>query len=717
MKSNYYRAFKISLVFFIINSLYIVFSDKIILLIAGNTASVETLSKIQTFKGIAFVIVISVILFILILKELNTRRKYLQELEKQKEALGILLGEKNKIGVELEERNEYIETVLKNIPLGIAVYRVDSGKVLVMNKNFWEICGWPPKELNKFDLFYQCAFPDEEYRNEIKSRIAEYSKNNRSEQLNFVGIEIVTKKGQKKTINVQTIPVPDNNAAITTIQDVTEQFETRKILIENETKFASLFNNNPTPIIFSRFEDGVIFEVNEAFTRLFGSRREELVNRSTTEIPIWKNPSERKEVISEILKKGVIEDKEIQLVKKSGETIDTLTFMQIAELSGEQMLITIILDITSKKKKDHQIRESKALLEKTINNLHEAVFVINPENRKITLANAAVETVFGYKTSEVLGKSTEFLHLNADMYKKFAMAGDPALEEHGEFHTEFQMKRKDGEVIETENTVSAISDEKGWYSGVVSVIRDVTERKQTERRLYDYQESLKKMTTELSLIEEKQRKEFAADIHDHLSQLLVISQMKMNDLKNQLQKENKQQLETISKHIAEALDNSRQITYDLSPPVLYELGLVETMYWLIDKLNDEQDINADFITNIETVELPESKLILIYRVIQELVSNALKHAEAEMIEIVFKAKHDLLEIYVEDDGKGFRVNGSENTKFKKGGFGLFAVKERVSNMGGDFSVNSKTGVGTSVKITVPLNNIKEHSNGTKNSDS
>lgn len=706
MKSKYYSAFKISLIFLVISSVYIIFSDNLILQIIGDSASVEVLSKIQSFKGIAYVIMISVILFILIHKELNRRRKYIQELERQKEMLENLSGEKKKMGRELNERNKYIETVLKNIPLGIAVYRIDNGQVLVMNKNFWGICGWRPKELNNFDLFYQCAFPDEEYRNEIKTKIDAYSKNNSTDQLNFVGIEIVTKKGNKRTINIQTIPVPDQNSAITTIQDVTDQFEARKILIENETKFASLFKYNPTPIIFSRFDDGVIFEVNEAFLKLFGYEKEELIKRSTIEIPIWKNPSERKELISEIVKKGVIEEKEIQLVKKSGETIDSMTFMQIAELMGEQMIVTIILDITSKKKQEQQLKESKVLLEKTINSLNEVVLVINPENRKIKLANSAVEKIFGYKPSEVIGKNTEFLYVNHEMYETFGLESEAELDNHGKYQTEFQMKRKDGSIIETENTVSSIQDNKGWQSGVVSVIRDVTIRKQTERRLYEYQESLKEMTTELSLIEEKQRKEFAANIHDHLSQLLVISQMKINDLKIQFQNENKQQLETISKHIAEALENSRQITYDLSPPVLYELGLVETMYWLIDKLNEEQDIKADFITNVETIKLPESKLILVFRVIQELVNNVLKHAQAENVEIVFKVKSDLLEINVDDDGKGFNVNSSLDTKYKKGGFGLFAVKERVNNLEGEFLVRSEPGNGTSVKISLPLNDKK-----------
>ncbi len=85
----------------------------------------------------------------------------------------------------------------------------------------------------------------------------------------------------------------------------------------------------------------------------------------------------------------------------------------------------------------------------------------------------------------------------------------------------------------------------------------------------------------------------------------------------------------------------------------------------------------------------------------------MKHAQANNLEIGFKAKKNSFEIKVADNGKGFRINGSLDTKFKKSGFGLFAVKERVNNLGGWFSVQSEPGIGTFIKITLPLNNKTE----------
>jgi PAS domain S-box-containing protein len=890
----------------------------------------------------------------LIQREIASRMKYIKKLEEQKVQLKYLSGEKEKVSEQLSEYNRYIETVLMNLPLGIAVTRMDDGSPVIMNKNFSQIYGWPKENLLNFDHFFECVHPEKGKREKMKRRVLEGIQSGDPTKMKWQNIEIFTHEGNRKIINAQNIIIPEQNLMVSTVQDVTETikfqkerdriFENSVDMVATSTMDGYLLQLNPawektlgwTPeelrskpflefihpddlnstieatknlekgepalgfenrylakdgsyrwlswntipfveekkmmgiarditeevetmkkLEFQRIlnksvfdtaevglcitnEAGYFTKVNEAYSSIYGYSPDELIGERLTKlIP----PGQRDDAL-EVNRKMMSGEMTMaprtwEVINKKGKHLDVLVSAKVFEVNNEKFQVTsvldvtqmksvqrelkqskeqlknitdnlpgaviqykmkpdgtdeltyvsegaysiwgvsaeeaqndnqkiwsqidkrdvdkvkktiensyknltpwsvvyrnnlpdgsvkwiegtgmpfkqqdgsviwdsIMIDITSRKEAEEEVRESKALLEKIINSLNEVVLVVNPEEREITLVNDAVEKIFGYKPEEIIGQKTETLHLNHEMYEQFGRKSESFLEKEGVFYTEFQMKHKNGSVLETENIVASIKEANRWNAGVISVIRDVTSRKSTESRLHEYQESLKEMTTELTLIEEKQRKEFAANIHDHLSQLLVISQMKINDLKNQLQIENKQQLEIISKHISEALENSRQITYDLSPPVLYELGLVETMYWFIDKLNSEQNIHADFITNVEKVELPESKLILVFRVIQELVNNALKHAQADNVEIVFKAKSDLFEINVDDDGKGFIMNGALDTKFKKGGFGLFAVKERVNNLGGKFSLNSKPGFGTSVKITVPLiENISE----------
>jgi len=703
MNSNYYSAFKISLIFLVISSLYIFFSDKIVLQFLGDSASVEVLNTIQSYKGIGFVFFISVMLFFLIYREIASRMKYIKELE-----------EKEKVSEELAGRNKYIQTILNNIPLGVAVNKFDEGSAIYINKQFEKIYGWPQEELIDITEFFQKVYPNKEYREKIQQKIISDIESGDPAKMRWENIEITTQNGEKKIIIAQNIPLEEQNLMISTVQDVTEMISVQRELERSKEQLKNITDNLPGAVIQYKLNpDGTdaLTYVSEGAYSIWGISAEEAQKENQK---IWNQIDKRD--IEEVKKSIEISYKNLTpwsveyRNKLPDGTVKWIegTGLPFKQHDGSVIWDSIMLDITSRKEAEQEVKEAKTLLEKTINSLNEVVLVVDPEERKITLANSAIEKIFGYKPSEIIGKNTEILHLNHAKFDEFGKKSEAILENKGVFYTEFQMKHKNGSVIETENTVSGIKEKNGWSSGVVSVIRDVTNRKKTEERLHEYQESLKQLTTELSIVEEKQRKEFAANIHDHLSQLLVISQMKINDLKRQIQKEGQEkELEAISKHIAEALENSRKITYDLSPPVLYELGLVETMYWFTDKLNEEQNIRAKFTTNVKTLELPESKLIIVFRVIQELVNNVLKHAQANNLEIGFKAKKNSFEIKVADNGKGFRINGSLDTKFKKSGFGLFAVKERVNNLGGWFSVQSEPGIGTFIKITLPLNNKTE----------
>ncbi len=130
-----------------------------------------------------------------------------------------------------------------------------------------------------------------------------------------------------------------------------------------------------------------------------------------------------------------------------------------------------------------ELNSAKALLEKTFSSLDEAVFVVDAGTREIIACNNAVERILGYKESEIAGKNTAFLHVDENAYKEFAEMFFPALDAGGVFHTEFRMRRKDGTEFPTDHTVTEIRNEAGERTQIVSVVRDITERKRSEMAL------------------------------------------------------------------------------------------------------------------------------------------------------------------------------------------------------------------------------------------
>lgn len=143
------------------------------------------------------------------------------------------------------------------------------------------------------------------------------------------------------------------------------------------------------------------------------------------------------------------------------------------------------------------LSKTTALLEKTFEALDQAVFVIDPATRTVMSSNRAVEQIFGYTQEELEGQNTELLHASKERYLQFGKELFEALDREGVYRGEFQMKRKDGSVFSSEHSVGEIRDDAGHRSAVVSVVRDISERKKMEEKIMDYMKRLEKSNLEL----------------------------------------------------------------------------------------------------------------------------------------------------------------------------------------------------------------------------
>ncbi len=177
--------------------------------------------------------------------------------------------------------------------------------------------------------------------------------------------------------------------------------------------------------------------------------------------------------------------------------------------------VAVVRDVTERRLAEGQAQTSLRLLEQTFAALSDAVFVVEPRSRLITACNQAVEQVFGYQVDEVIGRTTEFLHVDHSMYRRFGQELYPALDANGFFQTRFRMRRKDSTEFMTENTVTGYRDDTGARIGVVSVVRDITEQVETEAKL-------KRQLQALAHVERVARMgELAASLAHELNQPLM----------------------------------------------------------------------------------------------------------------------------------------------------------------------------------------------------
>jgi signal transduction histidine kinase len=208
---------------------------------------------------------------------------------------------------------------------------------------------------------------------------------------------------------------------------------------------------------------------------------------------------------------------------------------------------------------------------------------------------------------------------------------------------------------------------------------------------------------EVTLAEEKERRRIALELHDHVSQNLAYCRIKLSELL----KENKSSPLTPSINellniVTETIADTRSLTFELSPPVLYELGLTQAIEWLGQKVIAGRGIKFLLDNDDHLTQISQELKILLFQIIRELLNNVAKHAQAKEAQVVIRKTGDNISIDVQDDGIGFDV--SLITDYSNGpvGFGLFSIRERLNHIGGYFHINSNPNGGAKVSISVPI---------------
>jgi PAS domain S-box-containing protein len=256
-----------------------------------------------------------------------------------------------------------------------------------------------------------------------------------------------------------------------------------------------------------------------------------------------------------------------------------------------------------------------------------------------------------------------------------------------------------------------IFDKPGKYAGTRGISFDITQRKKAEiallknmKQIQQYQKKLKKLNIEITLIEERERRRIAENLHDSLGQTLSLAYLKLSAIDNQeFQSDTRKKIDEIFNLLNKAINESRDLTYDLSPPMLYELGLIPTFKWRLEKIEHLHNIRTQLIEGKINLNLRNEIAIFIYRIVNELLQNVLKHAGATEIILEISQKNNKYFISVHDNGVGFNREKQKSEKNPEG-FGLLSIKERLESFKGHLYLKSEPGTGTTAIIEIPVNN-------------
>jgi PAS domain S-box-containing protein len=243
---------------------------------------------------------------------------------------------------------------------------------------------------------------------------------------------------------------------------------------------------------------------------------------------------------------------------------------------------------------------------------------------------------------------------------------------------------------------------------------EIAERKKAQDKLLIYQEQLRSLASELSLSEERIRRQMATNVHDRVGQTLAISKIKLESMRESVSsQELAKSLEEISRLISQAIESTRSLTFELSPPVLYELGFEAAVEWLVRHTEEQHGLAARFKDDGKYKPLDDNVRILLFQGVRELLVNAAKHSKAKRVTVSIRRVKNEIQVSIEDDGIGFDASRVHLRKYTKGGYGLFNIRERLKHIGGHVEIDSKTGHGTRVTLSVPTGHQKNKTGGTK----
>jgi len=227
----------------------------------------------------------------------------------------------------------------------------------------------------------------------------------------------------------------------------------------------------------------------------------------------------------------------------------------------------------------------------------------------------------------------------------------------------------------------------------------------SQGKLEHQREQLRRLAAEVSLIEARERKEIAADLHDHLGQALAFMRLQLAELAgNAVFTGFESSLERLLVLLDQAIRYTRNLTGEVSPPVLYELGLPAAVDWLAEHLERKHGTRITAKTARGFPALPQVARVMLWKSIGELLTNAIKHAQASKVGVDLRREGSMVLVEVRDDGRGFDPIEAERRAADPigGTFGLFSVRERVRHLGGSVDIDSRPGRGTTVLLRVPI---------------
>lgn len=402
---------------------------------------------------------------------------------------------------------------------------------------------------------------------------------------------------------------------------------------------------------------------------------------------------------------GQVEREEFRYLTKSGQILTVLLqgrFLEWDPTTEEGVIIGGVLDITELKSAERALRASEERFQLALRGANDGLWDWDLTTGHVFFS-PRWKSMLGYEDSELIDNFDTWLNL---LHPDDRTAAKDRVRDflngpRENYESEFRMRHKSGQYLNILARSFATRDAQGSPIRMVGTHQNITERKQADEELRAGRQRLESLSRQLITTREAELRHLARELHDEIGQELTLMKMNLRDIQRTSDEKLRTRLDENISMIERAVNQVRNLSLNMRPPHLDDLGLVATLHWYLK----QQAKIAGFQEHISVIppdiRVPTDLATVCFRISQEAVTNAMRHATPGRIEIELRQRNEELHLTIHDDGIGFDVEEARRLASSGTSLGLTSMHERASLAGGRIEIASTPGQGTTIHAWFP----------------
>ena len=525
--------------------------------------------------------------------------------------------------------------------------------------------------------------------------------------------------------------------------DVTQRKNAEEKLRESEECFSKAFSASPVAMAIISLDDRETLDVNGSFLRMAGYLRSEALNGPLTELGMWSEPDDRVRIQDLVSREDVIRDQQCRFQDRNGARRTAVISSENIEVRGRRCMLIIAEDVTDHLMAECKLKDFNERFEDLTHNIPGILYQIGGKADGSTLrvpyVSSQTREYWGIEPEEILANPVLMLDIihpdDRPSYYEKALQSMSSL---SPFLLEFRIVARNGDVrwMRACSRPRVLKNGELLYNGIAI---DITDRKQAEDALrqardqmgafvHDRMRNMLEINEQLTLeiqereqaqekiqaeqrllrrlldLQDCERKLIAYEIHDGFLQQIVGAHLLIEGLGAQQpdQRIERRKLKDIQKLLSDAINEGRRLISDLRPIIIDEKGVVEAVKYLIVEEYSAGKPEVHFTHDVRFERLPSLQEGIIFRIVQEALTNVRRHSQASRAEVRLAQLDGHLRLEVKDNGIGFDPRQVSDARF-----GLEGIRERSRLFGGSASITSVPGQGTNIVVILPIRPLLE----------